>query len=524
MKKALFCLVAGLAGVIAQGEPFRNEPVMPMPITRVALFKNGLAAVIRQQMHPAPPGPPWLFTEEINPLHGTLWISPSAGLTVERVIRKVHRPNDNPFSEIGTTFQGKEITLRLQSNGTTPGETIRGTVVKQNGAFLTLRQSDGTLISFPATQVAVVTSGDIPATVEREQSVWRFSSRNRSAELVTLSYLTRGLFWSPSYRIALGPEGKMQLDQNAVIYNELNDLDGVETDLISGYPNIRCAEVLSPMAAGFNLNQFFSQLGNTQPQNWRARGMMFNQIAAPALMECDVGMAALSPLAASGSSEDIQLTNIGKITLKKGNSLYLPLASADTDYERIVEWTVQDQRDPWGYYRNQNQEAEKDELWDAVRFRNPLPGAMTSGPIEIVDGDKILGQAESSWVNPGQSTTVKITKALTVTGTNVEYELPITDSPNADQRRRVWIAGYNYRNPDVMGELTLKNYRKAPAKLLIRLQFSGKFLSADAEPVVSHLERGVYSVNPRIELKWEIELKPGEERKLNYRYSVFIRE
>ena len=36
-------------------------------------------------------------------------------------------------------------------------------------------------------------------------------------------------------------------------------------------------------------------------------------------------------------------------------------------------------------------------------------------------------------------------------------------------------------------------------------------------------ECGIYSVNQRNRLEWEVELKPGEELKLNYKYSVLVR-
>jgi hypothetical protein len=36
------------------------------------------------------------------------------------------------------------------------------------------------------------------------------------------------------------------------------------------------------------------------------------------------------------------------------------------------------------------------------------------------------------------------------------------------------------------------------------------------------LEAGVYSINKRNELSWRVELQPGEEKELEYRYEVLV--
>ena len=47
-------------------------------------------------------------------------------------------------------------------------------------------------------------------------------------------------------------------------------------------------------------------------------------------------------------------------------------------------------------------------------------------------------------------------------------------------------------------------------------------MEAEGDPRTALLERGVYSVNPRRELFWNILLEPGETKKLAYSYSVLV--
>ena len=65
-------------------------------------------------------------------------------------------------------------------------------------------------------------------------------------------------------------------------------------------------------------------------------------------------------------------------------------------------------------------------------------------------------------------------------------------------------------------------HRNEAINLVIRRRFSGELLRADGEPKSTLREEGVYSVNKRNELLWTLTLKPGEERKLTYRYTVLV--
>jgi hypothetical protein len=90
------------------------------------------------------------------------------------------------------------------------------------------------------------------------------------------------------------------------------------------------------------------------------------------------------------------------------------------------------------------------------------------------------------------------------------------------ERRIVSIGGRTFRETDVAGELSATNHRKEAVALLIRRRFSGELLEADREPTVNQLEEGVYDVNRRNELVWNVEVQAGESITLGYRYKVLV--
>ena len=55
-------------------------------------------------------------------------------------------------------------------------------------------------------------------------------------------------------------------------------------------------------------------------------------------------------------------------------------------------------------------------------------------------------------------------------------------------------------------------------------EYSGEFITAEGDPAKTLRSEGVPWLNARRKLDWKLTLKPGEERTVNYRYSVLIHE
>jgi hypothetical protein len=145
---------------------------------------------------------------------------------------------------------------------------------------------------------------------------------------------------------------------------------------------------------------------------------------------------------------------------------------------------------------------------------------MTTGPATVTAAGRFNGQRTSFWVNAGEETVLHVNKALSVRTRAIEHEEQKIDG--GDNRDFIWIGGRQFRRSTVEGELTVGNHRNEAINLVIRRRYSGELLRADGEPKSTLREEGVYSVNKRNELLWTLPLKPGEERKLTYRYTVLV--
>ena len=327
--------------------------------------------------------------------------------------------------------------------------------------------------------------------------------------------------WAPSYHVDISHAKTLTLRQKTVIKNELGAIKDTEIHLISGYPSIQFSHVNSPLSPGTTWSSFFQQL-NQAPGASHATTR--NVLSQQAVMSNFAGSNDGNGLAAipSGEGVDLHYQSIGKQTLDEGDSLSLETATGKANYERLVEWLVPDNRNANGRYaqeyeRNQNPEKFQDAVWDAIQFRNPLDRPMTTAPAMIVAGNRFNGQRTSFWVNVGEETTLHVTKALSIRTRNIEHE-------QAGKREIVHVGGHQYRRATVVGELSANNHRNETIKLVIRRRFSGDLLAADQSPKSTLREEGVWSVNKRNQLTWTLKLKPGEEVKLGYKYTVLVRD
>ncbi len=533
-------------------------PVTPH-VDSVGLFKNGVA-VVRASFEAKQAGV-YRWDDLPRPIHGSFWVESEGAVGVRSTTRMVEETDkaETPAGNLQKDLAGKMVTVKLKASAGIPEPELRGRVwmipdaaprkawdtsmpdsdpfalhrtrwdaaaipapaPATTGNFLVLEEESGGRRYIELSTLASVTAegpfGPSRRKVEKPVMIFEVGEVPRGNGRVRISYLTRGITWAPSYRIDLTTPDKLAIRRDAVVRNELMELKDTEVQLISGFPNIEFAHVDSPLWAGGTLAAFFQQLGSPTSVGTGSGGpvsqqtVMYNFIA-PA--------ASAPPLPFPEKNEggdDVHFESIGPRTLAPGDSLSLETGSATASCERVVEWVVPDPRDADGRYLRltTGKEPEESHAWDAVKFTNPFKLPLTTGPALVTEAGRFRGQSLSRWVNPGQSTCLPITKALSIQTRSAEVE-------EEDQREQLRIGGRDYQRTKVKGTLTLHNFRGKEATMNVRAEFSGEMLEAGGKPETRLRVEGAGSINPRRELAWTFKLAPGEEKTLTYRYSVLV--
>lgn len=509
--------------IIAAAASFAATAEQSSRVVSAGLFKNGLASITREYTVPGPGT--YTFDALGNPVHGTLWIESEGPVVARSGIEAVDAtPEQTAGAGMHELLVGKNVEIGLRTPGAppfkgtliaAPGETYRARARSSSIDPVTVEATptmyvvelDGLRSYVAPDQVAYVRALEPAGAAKLSKPVMVFDVGEGapSPTVIRAQYLAHGLAWAPSYRIDLTDPNTLSIGQSAAIRNELEDLDGVELSLISGFPNVEYIQAFSPFSADATWETFIAQLqqrpGTYNPivsQLASTSNSLFNNSVFYPNRENP------APSYTVDGDVDLYYHAVGKQSLRRDAALMLTTGTASAPYEPIVEWRVN---------RNEYQEGAdlgQDDIWDAVRFRNPFSFPMTTGPAMVESGGRFLGSKTVYWAAPGAETVAYVGKALSIGVTYVEEEVS-----------RGETFAYNRRIVEtvIKGTMTIHNPRTEAVAMVIKEDLAGALVRADGNPVSVVGSAGPGQRNPSTKLTWEIALTAGEARTLTLEYK-----
>lgn len=516
---------------------------LPAPATEVQIFRNS-SAMIRHEVTPKGVSS-FTVTGNFAPLEGTLWSSPNVK-QIRKTITETEKKEQVPFSQITATYKNQRVTLYLRGeNGKI--EKISGVVLdlwkKDQPVWqemVTLKCANGSMLTLQRSQIIGVESPAFKAaerSVKEQKQAWEFTLFPKAAGKVIFDYIAKTLNWTPAFKMTLLPEKKFTLTGSATVVNTGDELKNVKCVLWAGSPNIENLNHFSPMAMVKNAIPSPRVRPIEVHEASKARAFMMNDVAAAA------GEYVPS---APGISGNMAPFEIGSLSLKKGEALVRTLGKAAGSYENLVRWQISARQADDGRRVWKTPGTPTSNIWECLRFANPFKHPIPDTAVEIADGSRVLAQIKGSWVNTGESATWEITRCHDVKATFAEQEAPssiknrgvgvfqrlektaVKKTPRSANVKESTVAvkggyinGIWYRVTDIKGRIQLKNFRKTPVKLVIEMDYFGEFVSASGKPEKKALNH-FGSLNPKNQLLWNITLKPGESRKVDFRYNIII--
>ena len=527
----------------------------------VALFKNGLGYFTSSATLPT-----GASTIRINqlpiPSHGTFWVGYPEDLKVRALYTSIEEIKaEEPVSNIVDLLRsniGKKVTIITNRQDMVP---IKGTIIEvtqverqpeaPNPYFMgekppnnnyknqfetkpplvIIRTSSGNTIinsgsivqaNFDEDEIAI----SAPSIVKLP-SIRMELEKASSGQQIGLSYLANGITWVPSYLIDITDTKNAKLSAKAVVINEVNDLENIHLDLVTGYPNTRFGYVGSPVAMSQNLHSFLTDLASDKKGRYFTRGSTAYQLAynmpitlsrGGPMSESEIGSG--YPTQEEGTiSEDLFLYPVDNFSLKCGETACIPLFTTEVPYEHIYTWKIPDDLDENERYQQANKKDDQpdfEEVWHSCRMTNNMKMPWTTAAAEFVKDGQFTGQDICYYTAPGAETTVRINRAMNVVAERSEIEL-------SRERSAATFYGYHYDLVKVKGDLKIKNHQDKSVTVEVTKSLSGEVLDRAPEAKDTKTAKGLQRVNPRHELVWEFELSPGQEKNISYTYSVYIR-
>jgi hypothetical protein len=412
---AICALIIMLTGIKAGADEMSETSVKT---ERVALFKNGLGYFSSSAT--LPKGATDIKISELPvPSHGTFWVA---------------YPEDVKFHALFTSMEDVETTMtphnvaelllgNLEQKVTIKAnipdmKEIKGTVVEviredkpieqpntyyrnvrssipanryqphQPPALVIIKTESGNvainaelIIRVDFEEDSIVTS--VPA-ASQKPSMQIELEKAANGQNIAVSYLARGITWSPSYLIDISDPAKAKLSAKAVIINEAADLENIHLDLVTGFPNILFGEVSSPIAMSQDLAGFLKALatgrsGTATPSSPMLSNTMTTQVAYGYSTMADKYTLRAEPEYSAAQegivTEDLYYYPVENFSLKRGETACLPLFTAEVPYKHIYIWNIPDRLEEderYGRNKPEDKDILAEEVWHSCRLVNEM--------------------------------------------------------------------------------------------------------------------------------------------------------
>jgi len=364
----------------------------------------------------------------------------------------------------------------------------------------------------------------------------QFSPETSGREVAaTLFYFAPGIRWIPTYRIALADNDSAEMQMQAEILNEAEDMGDAQIDLVVGVPNFRFKDVVSPMSLEATLRntlrQVVPQLSNQAMLNTMTQRM--GDVRAQAGESASPPAAPAPALPAELTAEqahDLFVYSIGRLRLREGERAAVPVISTNTPFRHLYTWEVRLTRSdrealPDSVGRSSPIRLLKNDIWHQIELTNTTDVPWTTGAGLIMDGFLPIAQELIAYTSPGAKLQVPLTVAVDVRGTYEEEE-------TRRELKAIRFDGHDYIRISKKGMLRVTNYKNESVELAIQCDFGGHATGASDEGSISIGDfepgdwtelRGSGAVNGHSTLHWDLVLKPKETKELTCEYFYYTR-
>jgi hypothetical protein len=465
-----------------------------------------------------------------------LWFESESLFEARLVSREEVRPASGPrdMAQAGEMLQGQQVHVTLTDGKILGGKLLAYPELEQSEPPLTPSLSSiARPIPMPTGNVLVLENQGGVAFIPVSSVLWINASEGGAASkftetvtipslefvvnetagtesTITLSYLTNGMAWAPSYRVDYDASGTATISASTIIRNEWRDLVDTRVELISGFPHIEYSPVTTPLWHEMTLASFFTQLSGLDSP--RGGGIMSQQMVVMNYARPQDDSSWNPADALPGAGEDLAFVDIGPTTLAANTATSRPLAARSTPAVRFVDWHIPDDRDLYG---RQESSTPEHEAWDSIRFTNPFDFPLTTAPVSVWMEDRFRGQSTATFTNPGAEAVVNATKALSVETLFEEFDLE-----RGDQRR---IMSVDVIPVTVRAEMKVTNRRNTPARVEISREFQGVLRAASHPTEKLRTLSRRNALNPSNEAKWVIDVPAGGETLVTLDYEVLVR-
>lgn len=489
--------------------------------TQLNIFKNGTYFVVKEGTvniqnnrfdFPVPP----------SPLLSTFWLTTSKDLKLERIDFK----NDSikvkrqitGYLDVVQQLLNKKIKITYLSGDKLLKE-VSGTLLFYTAGMgmLKIKTADNKYVYVSGYSIQEVSSEELLPDQLAADSISRqahaYFNKNGSYP-IKLTFMQTGMTWTPTYNLKILNDKEVQIEMKAVVENFMEkDINNTELTLTVGSPNFYYGTQVDPISGNY--------LSSTASYGWSYPVQRYdNAVQSVSLDEATVATGNTynnyqTYTTTGDKSQDLYFYKLGKVDLPYGIKTAVNIFSANVPYKDVYEVNVNDIVSYYSYRYIRDTDNNPFDVFHSIRLTNSTNQPFTTGPAFVLDENlNPLAQDQLKYTPVKNDVSLQLSKAIDVIVKNNEEE--VTRAENFTTINKV-----RYTKVTIKGSISIENSQNKTINLLVTKNLNGKTIEVSDNGNFKNPNPS-YNVNPFSELKWDLQIKAGEKKKITYSYEVLI--
>lgn len=474
---------------------------------------------------------------ENNIILGTIDIKTPGNKILSKHSTNVKSKSGEPLGSISEIFRkniGKEIELDLKNQNT-----------KTRGVLYTI---DNTTNSFRSQNPQVHTIGlkqgntwkliniseidqfrfiDEPVLSDEllEKALSVKVEKESSNQKVNMSYLRKGITWTPGYSVSLLSSDKLKISLNANVLNDVEDMTNTKLNLAVGIPVFRFSTVGAPLVSNDRVIDIINKINNPNTAStWGQRNNINSQseISIHNFVNKEAYGSNSSPSEEEEDDGDIFLYEIDNVSMQIGDRTNFEITAFESNYEDVYVVDMKsNEYESYNYGNNKKKGEEPTNVWHSIKFRNNADVPLTTGSVFFKKYNAVartmtpISQERLDYTPVGETCIVKMAVAPNIIVQQSEREI------SRQKDTIVFNSSYGYLI-EVEGEFEFINLKNEEINMLVNRNIRAIHLIESTEEWATlRSYRYLFERNQTNEVQWNFKIGPNDKKTITYKYIVY---
>ncbi len=344
---------------------------------------------------------------------------------------------------------------------------------------------------------------------------------SKSRQDVEMMYVRKGIYWVPTYHLDIVSANEARLRLVANLLNDVEDIEDCSMNFVVGVPNFEFKDIATPLGNDATVEQFMQELAGQRLATATAVNPHFNLNSAAFSNAVSYNYSSRDNTSSTQTTQrfivepesDLEdgmfLYPKENISLRKGGRALIDLFEENVPLEKVYHCEL-----PPNSINSLNQSATRRDVIQSFKISNRTGRPLTHGPVFVTSsqGESIRPIANDKilFTPSGMNAYIKAADANDILLYDEEKESTGNIQALTGWKKLTMDAGFS-----------ITNMREEPIVIEVTRLIHGEPKRASSDDWEEEIVRKKLRKQNQISrLKWRIELKAQQTKKIDYKYTV----